>query len=91
MPDLKYGISADAMCDPRVRVVQQDVIDVLRANPGAYDAIMLETDNGPAGMLMSENARLYAAKGIVITCAALRRLGEWRTGRSATILGLRMR
>ena len=54
--DPRYDLSAEAMRDPRVRVVQDDVIDVLRANPGAFDAIMLDTDNGPDGMLMSENA-----------------------------------
>lgn len=68
----QYDISVDAMRDPRVRIEQGDVTDVLRANPGAFDAIMLDTDNGPDGMLMSENARLYAARGIADTVAALR-------------------
>jgi spermidine synthase len=78
-----YGLSADAMRDPRVRVVHDDVIDVLRANPGAFDAIMLDTDNGPDGMLMSENAPLYAASGIRVTVAALRAGGSivyWSVG-----------
>jgi hypothetical protein len=70
--DPAYDLSAEAMRDPRVRVVHDDVVNVLRASPGHFDAIMLDTDNGPEGMLMSENARLYAARGIATTVAALR-------------------
>ncbi|MDB4915029.1 MAG: hypothetical protein JWM95_2673 [Gemmatimonadetes bacterium] len=81
--DPRYDLSAKAMADPRVRVVQDDVSNVLRANPDGFDAIMLDTDNGPDGMLMSENARLYAARGIGITIAALRAGGTivyWSVG-----------
>jgi spermidine synthase len=81
--DPRYGLSVEAMSDPRVRVVQDDVIDVLRGNPGAFDAIMLDTDNGPDGMLMSENAPLYARSGIADTVAALRASGSivyWSVG-----------
>ncbi len=81
--DPRYGLSVDAMADPRVRVVHDDVSNVLRANPGAFDAIMLDTDNGPDGMLMSENAQLYAARGIERTVAALRAGGSdvyWSVG-----------
>ena len=70
--DPRYDLSAEAMRDPRVRVVRDDVVAVLRASPAAFDAIMLDTDNGPAGMLMSENGPLYAAGGIALTVAALR-------------------
>ena len=81
--DARYGLSVGGMADPRVRVVQDDVIDVLRGNPGAFDAIMLDTDNGPDGMLMSENAALYATRGIADTVAALRASGSivyWSVG-----------
>jgi spermidine synthase len=64
------------MRDPRVRVLHDDVVDVLRANPSAFDAIMLDTDNGPDGMLMSENAPLYATRGVGVTVAALRAGGS---------------
>jgi spermidine synthase len=81
--DPQLDLSAQAMADPRVRVVHDDVTNVLRASPGAFDAIMLDTDNGPDGMLMSENARLYAARGIEVTIAALRAGGSivyWSVG-----------
>jgi spermidine synthase len=81
--DPRYGLSVEAMDDPRVHVRQDDVMNVLRANPAAFDAIMLDTDNGPDGMLMSENARLYAMHGIEATVAALRSGGSvvyWSVG-----------
>ena len=81
--DPRYDLSAAAMGDPRVRVVHDDVSNVLRENPGGFDAIMLDTDNGPDGMLMSENARLYARRGIETTIAALRPGGTiayWSVG-----------
>ena len=81
--DPQYALSADAMRDPRVQVVNDDVSNVLRANPAGFDAIMLDTDNGPDGMLMSENARLYARLGIGVTVAALRAGGSivyWSVG-----------
>jgi hypothetical protein len=81
--DPRYGLSVEAMGDPRVRVVQDDVIRVLRASPASFDAIMLDTDNGPAGMLMSESTPLYAKDGIDSTVAALRtggKIGYWSVG-----------
>ncbi len=71
-----YALSADAMQDPRVHIVHDDVVRVLRANPAGFDAIMLDTDNGPEGMIMAENERLYAQRGIRDTVAALRPSGR---------------
>jgi spermidine synthase len=81
--DPSYELAGAAMADPRVRVVQQDVVDVLLANRGAFDAIMLDTDNGPDGQLMSENTRLYDTSGVATTIAALKpggRLAYWSVG-----------
>ena len=81
--DPRYGLSVEALADRRVRVVHDEVMDVLEANPGGFDAIMLDTDNGPDGMLMSENASLYALRGIGHTVAALRAGGSivyWSVG-----------
>ena len=70
--DPSYGISVEAMRDPRVQVKQDDVVNVLRDNRGGFDAIMLDTDNGADGMLMSDNAPLYKNSGVSDTVAALR-------------------
>jgi spermidine synthase len=67
-----YDLSAEAMNDPRVRIVHDDVSNVLRKNAGGFHAIMLDTDNGPEGMIMKENSRLYATRGIASTMAALK-------------------
>jgi len=88
--DPRYDLSADAMRDPRVRIVNDDVVAVLRTNPGGFDAIMLDTDNGPEGMLMSENAPLYAARGIALTVAALRAGGMivyWSVAEDRSFVG----
>ena len=78
-----YQLSAAAMADPRVRIVHDDVFQVLEREPNGFDAIMLDTDNGPEGMIRSENDRLYAARGIMLTIRALRRPGVvayWSVG-----------
>lgn len=78
-----YALSAEAMADPRVRIVHDDVSNVLRKNVGGFNAIMLDTDNGPEGMIMKENSRLYAVRGIANTMAALRPNGTiayWSVG-----------
>lgn len=78
-----WALSATAMRDPRVRIIHDDVFSVLEANPGRYDAILLDTDNGPEAMIMSENAQLYAMRGIALTVAALRGAGMivyWSVG-----------
>jgi len=79
----EYALSAEAMADPRVRIVHDDVTNVLRKNTGGFNAIMLDTDNGPEGMIMKENSRLYAVRGIANTMAALRPGGTiayWSVG-----------
>jgi spermidine synthase len=79
----EWGISSDAMADPRVRIVHDDVFNVLAANASGFDAIMLDTDNGPDAMLMAENGKLYADNGIAVTKAALRAPGVvvyWAVG-----------
>lgn len=72
----EFALSLDALADPRVEIVHDDVLNVLRANVNGFDAIMLDTDNGPDGMLMAENAPLYRAKGVKATVAALRAGGR---------------
>jgi spermidine synthase len=88
--DARYDLSAEAMRDPRVHIVNDDVVAVLRDNPAGFDAIMLDTDNGPDGMLMTENAPLYALGGIALTVAALRPGGTiayWSVGDDRPFLG----
>jgi spermidine synthase len=78
-----YALSAEAMADPRVRIIRDDVRRVIDRNAGGFDAIMLDTDNGPEGMIMKENGKLYGLRGVVATIAALRGngvLAYWSVG-----------
>lgn len=79
----EWNITDGAVNDPRVRIVHDDAFNVLRANPDGFDAIMLDTDNGPDGQLLTENTQLYADYGIAVTVAALRAGGTiayWSVG-----------
>jgi spermidine synthase len=61
--------------DPRVTVQQVDVAHILRATREAYDAILLDVDNGPEGLARKENDWLYARPGLEAAHAALRPAG----------------
>jgi spermidine synthase len=57
--------------DRRVRVEVGDVGFTLRANPGRFDAILLDVDNGPAAFTASANGGLYDNGGVSAAYAAL--------------------
>jgi spermidine synthase len=68
-------LSGDSLTDPRVQIQVTDVGDLIRAGSGAqgaYDAILLDVDNGPAGMTRKANDRLYDPQGLRAAFAALR-------------------
>ena len=50
--------------DPRVRVEEADVADLIRRNPSRYDAILLDVDNGPEGLTRRANDALYSLAGV---------------------------
>ena len=57
--------------DPRVTVVEADVADLIAAARGGYDAILLDVDNGPDGLVRQANDRLYTPAGLAAAKAAL--------------------
>jgi spermidine synthase len=61
-----HGGSLD---DPRVTLRDGDVGDALAAGP--WDAVLLDVDNGPDGLVRAENDRLYSAAGLEAARAAL--------------------
>ncbi|RVU14659.1 spermidine synthase [Methylobacterium oryzihabitans] len=74
---------AGSLDDPRVEVRETDVFDALAAGRDGYDAILLDVDNGPEGLLREENDRLYDAGGLARAGARLRPggiLGIWSEG-----------
>ena len=52
-------------------MVEADVAPLIRATKPPYDAILLDVDNGPEGMMQSVNDRLYSARGLAAARAAL--------------------
>lgn len=69
--------------DPRVTVRETDVGRLLVAGEQAYDAILLDVDNGPEGLTRKENDWLYGVDGLNAAYAALRPggvLAVWSAG-----------
>jgi spermidine synthase len=66
------GIFDGSLDDPRVRLLKADIIDVIRAASSGYDAILLDVDNGPEGLMRADNDGLYDASGLKAASAALR-------------------
>lgn len=64
-------LTAGCLDDPRVRVVEGDVAAVIRSAPGTFDAILLDVDNGPDGLVRDANNQLYAERGLKEARAAL--------------------
>jgi spermidine synthase len=77
------GLTAGALDDGRVTLVDGDVADMIRGARGEYDAILLDVDNGPDGLTMESNDRLYTASGLAAAREALRSggvLAVWSAG-----------
>ncbi|TWF81702.1 spermine/spermidine synthase [Pseudonocardia hierapolitana] len=65
-------LHGDALADPRVAVREADVADrITSAAPGSFDAICLDTDNGPDWLVSPANARLYTDTGLAAAARAL--------------------
>ena len=66
------GIFTGCLDDPRVRIAADDVAGLIWAGNAAYDAILLDVDNGPDGLSRESNGRLYSANGLAASRRALR-------------------
>jgi len=60
-----------SLADPRVSLEVRDVHDVIVDSPGRFDAILLDVDNGPDGLINLANDRLYCNWGLRAAHAAL--------------------
>jgi spermidine synthase len=80
------AFAGNPLADPRVDVRELDVGQVIRAEEGVYDAILLDVDNGPAGLTSKTNDWLYGVRGLRAAHAALRPggiLAVWSAGADA--------
>jgi spermidine synthase len=77
------SIFADSLNDPRASILSADVIEVIQSHASAFDAILLDVDNGPEGLIRKANDGLYNLKGLKAIRRALRRggvLAVWSSG-----------
>jgi spermidine synthase len=68
-------VSHGAIDDPRVSVQAIDVAKLIRGERGAFDAILLDVDNGPRGLTSKANDWLYTLAGLRAAHEALRPRG----------------
>jgi len=69
------GLAAGCLEDPRVELVMGDVATAIAEGHGRYDAILLDVDNGPDGLVRQANDGIYSSAGLAAAKAALRRGG----------------
>lgn len=67
----EYG-AARAAEAARAAIVVGDVADEMRARPGRFDLVCLDTDNGPGWLVREANAGLYEETGVRLAHDALR-------------------
>jgi spermidine synthase len=70
--DPRFPLAGAALADPRVEVLNEDVLEVLRRSVGTFDAVVLDVDNGPEALTTDGNAAIYSAKGLRLAARALR-------------------
>ncbi|MDQ1156596.1 spermidine synthase [Sphingomonas sp. SORGH_AS 950] len=65
-------LTAGCLDDRRVTLAMGDVGNAIYAGRGAYDAILLDVDNGPDGLTRPDNDGLYSLRGLEEARVALR-------------------
>lgn len=78
-----------ALEDRRVTVQVADLAEVLARNPGAFNLLLLDVDNGPGWLAAGANAGLYESRGLMACREALRPggvLAIWSPGRNPGFL-----
>ena len=65
-------LTAGCLDDPRVDVAEGDVAALIDQARDAYDAILLDVDNGPDGLVRGANDQLYSRAGLATAKRALK-------------------
>lgn len=81
------GYAGHPLDDPRTTVREGDIARILKRERDAFDAILLDVDNGPEGMTHRENDWLYSRPGLVAAWDCLRPggvLAVWSAGPDRT-------
>ena len=77
-------VSGSTLDDPRVRIREEDVGRIIRSEKQAFDAILLDVDNGPRALTAKGNDKLYSVAGLKAAHSSLRPggiLAIWSSGR----------
>ncbi len=69
------ALTAGCLDDPRVELKLDDVADLIAYPRVRYDAILLDVDNGPDGLMRADNDHLYSVTGLSRARAALKQGG----------------
>jgi spermidine synthase len=76
-------VYAGSLEDARVKIRDGDVGQIIRSGAAAYDAILLDVDNGPDGLTRRDNDGLYDGPGLAAARKALKPDGVvavWSSG-----------
>ncbi|MBL9066168.1 MAG: spermidine synthase [Sphingopyxis sp.] len=65
-------LAAGCLDDPRIDILVGDVAGAIAAHVAAFDAILLDVDNGPDGLTRPQNDQIYSPAGLAKAKAALR-------------------
>jgi spermidine synthase len=65
------AVFGNSLTDPRVTIREADVGDLIGGRRSAFDAILLDVDNGPDGLTRNSNDALYSSAGLNAAYAAL--------------------
>lgn len=77
------ALAGHPLDDKRVEVREIDAAKMIKGNTESYDAILLDVDNGPAGLSRHGNYWFYGLSGLTAILAALRPggvLALWSAG-----------
>ncbi|MEV7239724.1 spermidine synthase [Streptomyces sp. NPDC093248] len=65
-------LSAEALADPRTRIVEADLLTYLEETSDTFDALCLDIDNGPGWTVTEDNGGLYAPAGLAACARVLK-------------------
>ncbi|WP_068076495.1 spermidine synthase [Novosphingobium lentum] len=84
------ALEAGCLDDPRVSLIMGDVVEEIAYATNEYDAILLDVDNGPDGLVRGANGMLYSRRGLQAARKALRPggvLAIWSAARDDAFMG----
>jgi spermidine synthase len=78
------ALAGHPLDDNRVTIRECNVAHILQTEHRAYDAILLDVDNGPRGLILKGNDWLYTRTGLDAAFAALRPAGVFALWSAST-------